>query len=339
MEHTTAHIIPQPGTTVITVASPPIAYTMRSAGTGTGTGTAAATAGDLSVSTPGAAIRAAEQEVIQGERADRRNAALTELAAAIAAGKSGAYIQNLGGWLVARLEELGAMPASIRWQSRQGRALLACAVIRYAGVARRENMDRLDVVEAVWNTWTRVTDNGRIMEPSILGARNAWALTAIEITRRLSDEGEAQRKLTTPKGLRHVDMQEFQGFSELRDTDLLPDPGAAPDTDYKTLALITARTLIIKHGHSDVVADSIIEAMIVKAAESNRPKGAVDRLVRETKVPEALGMAAADWRALTMLLFGSTRGAMGLIEAERLGIDPSTVENIQRATARFGLAA
>ncbi|WP_104133050.1 hypothetical protein [Cryobacterium sp. M91] len=289
---------------------------------------------------------AQERAEVAAARIAPRAAALAAYGSAVAEGVSTeAELQNMGGYLVTELEAIQA--DEDRWNSRRGRALFTLGVKRFTGIAHKNNLEAGDLHMALWEAWAQPfakTADGKPapfrLNPAIIGARDAWAFTAKEVNGSLVEEHQAQRKQTSRKGLHRIGAAEFSGYSPLLDSDFV----AAVDevletTGFRTVALKTARALIISHGHSEKLADAVLETMLRRGRELGSVRSAIDALRRERGLADALDFPFEDWKSLVALLFGSLTGGLGLIAAEIEGVPFESVKNVRTATARFGRVA
>ncbi|MHC5796154.1 hypothetical protein ACVXZ4_08355 [Lacisediminihabitans sp. FW035] len=217
------------------------------------------------------------------------------------------------------------------WDTRRGSDLLKLAGEKLAGTARRQGMDELDAAAAAWQVWKGSTE--------VHSATNPWGWTRQAVKRELAREHRAQRLLTSVAAMRRDDFVEPEQdhFADLE----LAASIATPKADdrqggFKTLALRTAVILLTKHGHTKLVAESMVEALLDAAVVgATTPKMAADVLTRSHTLRSSFDMASPEWNALVALLFGSRRGEMGSVEAELTGVDPASVAQIVRAQKRF----
>lgn len=217
------------------------------------------------------------------------------------------------------------------WDTPRGSDLLKLAGEKLANTARHQGMDELDAAAAAWQVWRGSAE--------IFNATNAWGWTRQAVKRELAREHRAQRLLTSASALRRDDFEEPEQdrFASLELAASLAAPNADRQPDgFKTLALRTAAILLAKHGHTPLVAESMVEALLDAAVVgATTPRMAADVLTRSHTLRTSFNMETPEWNALVALLFGSRRGEMGAIEAELTGVDPSSVAQIQRAQKRF----
>lgn len=217
------------------------------------------------------------------------------------------------------------------WDTPRGTDLLKLAGEKLASTARHQGMDDLDAAAAAWQVWKGSVE--------VHNSSNAWGWTRQAVKRELAREHRAQRLLTSAAALRRDDFfePEQDHFADLE----VAASVAAPEADdrpegFKTLAIRTAVILLTKHGHTAMVAESIIEALLDAAVVgATTPRMAADVLTRSHTLRASFNMETPEWNALVALLFGSRRGEMGAIEAELTGVDPASVAQIVRAQKRF----
>ena len=217
------------------------------------------------------------------------------------------------------------------WDTPRGTDLLKLAGEKLASTARHQGMDELDAAACAWQVWRG--------SAKVFNSTNPWGWTRQAVKHELAREHRAQRLLTSAAALRRDDFcepeQDHFADLELAASVAAPESGHQPE-GFKTLALRTAVILLTKHGHTVMVAESIIEALLDAAVVgATTPRMAADVLTRSHTLRASFNMETPEWNALVSLLFGSRRGEMGAIQAELTGVDPSSVAQIARAQKRF----
>ena len=212
------------------------------------------------------------------------------------------------------------------WNSPRGVALLKLAEDKFSGLARGVGADPSDAAAVAWGVWR---------DAKILGVANVWKYTHTTVKNALRTDAEAAWMLTSPDGLRRKGIEYFVGTSEIDDAnELAASQTETRHTPLRSISLLTAIDLLASHGYALDLAEDAVESMIVQAAHSTSPQRAADELVRETHLPDVLGIRQQEWNAIASLLFGSPRGAVGILEAERKGIEPSE-KHVRLTLARF----
>jgi len=217
------------------------------------------------------------------------------------------------------------------WHSERAAALLRVAAQQFGALARREGAEPADAVSEAWRVWR---------EEKVLSADDAWAYTASYVRHALRDANEAQRMLTSEQGIRRQGAENFVASSE-DGLDALTTPdhaaAAAPAT-HRTAAAHQIADLITSHGYDTDLAADVVDAMFDLGAKSSSPAAAADNVSREKDIPAALGITHDEWKALTRLLYGSPRGAVGLLEAEVTGGEPDQ-KHVRLTLARYDRVA
>lgn len=256
------------------------------------------------------------------------------------------------------------------WDSIDATELFAYAGRRFSGIARSEGIGQAtaaaDVAKAVWELWA----DDRIFAVAAGADAKPWAWTAAAVRRVLAHESEAARLLTSVNARSRVDYDNSINFAD----DALDSAAATRAQElhgygviaassqrpvFRTLALRTAVKTLVNAGHSELIAEAAVEAVaelgsacssLISAADrakraasltaDDRAKIAAQDLPEEGRVmSEALGINAATWRTLVLLVLGGTTGTTGLVAAEHEGLDFSEVKNIRNATRRLQTAA
>jgi hypothetical protein len=253
-------------------------------------------------------------------------------------------------------------PAELRWRGRRAAALLTLAMTKLAGLARAENADPADAVRLAWALWATPTAEGALLP--------GWGLTRKHVKLGLRREAGAQQRLIDDASTRRAHVKHFTGWADdgddtlaklvavQTDTAELDEPDVKDCDVYSMAAFRTARGILVRAGVSVLAAEAVIDSMLEQAATAadlsdqlGSPAAAANILRRRsssgfhvtpTSEPLPGDLPQELWRAVVALLFGRPAGggadrapAIGLIQAERDGVEPASVKHLVNTTARL----
>ena len=244
--------------------------------------------------------------------------------------------------LIGALHKIHRSPRG--WNSLTATELFAYAARRLSGIARSEGVAAdsadADIIAAAWEVWLR---------PSIFGAEKPWGWTAAAVRHELANESIAARTLTSVAARHRVDFDPTIQFAndaldsvETAQSLLFHGQGpvAASSTSpvFETLALRAAVSILTGAGHSRLIAEAAVDAVVELGTTCTTLASAADKAKRDTTMPDALGLDRATWRTLVLLILGGATGtdaSAGLIAAERAGTAFEEVKNIRNARRRL----
>ncbi len=207
------------------------------------------------------------------------------------------------------------------WNCDVARTLLKVAEHKLKPIARQAGLHPAEALTAAWELW-RENDLDTVQSP--------WAYTAAAVRRASRREDEAQRKLTSVQGLRR------QGSADITILTLPVDPSCQDDQSSQATrslthpAVISARQCLIMAGLTPRNADRVIAEL------TDQLPATCDRLSRNQTLADNAGLNHTQWRALIVLLLGTTRGRPGLMELVTRGHpNPIAHSYIRRASSRL----
>lgn len=209
-------------------------------------------------------------------------------------------------------EALTALRAGdVPWDSPTGRAVLAEAHERYAGIAIAYGLDPADAVQHAWLFWQHELTDDRLTD-----IQRLWSYTAKSLRNSLAREAAAAEKLTSVTAARRRDTKAATRHrGDVADlADLPAEAPEPPEAQRSPDAGVIGHVLAIA-GLTPAQQDVVVDTISTQAWTARTLSSASDSLSRG--IPAALhhsAMTPARWRSIVSLLIGTPKGAPGIIK-------------------------